>query len=239
MEPRETRGAFKFFASYLAAAQMLTNKEDQADFLMAICEYGITGVEPQIAGTGAALFMLAKPNIDASNKKSDSGASGGKANSKQTASKPEANRKQTESKPEANSKQTSSKTEPEEGSRKKEEGRKEVGSRNTPPKSPRGEDFEVFWQAYPKKVGKQAAKKAFEKVTVPVESLVSAIKRQECSPQWSKDDGQYIPNPATWLNQGRWEDEMTVSAPAVGFTPGVEEAATIARLRKLRSEGAV
>ena len=217
MEPRETRGAFKFFASYLAAAQMLTNKEDQADFLMAICEYGITGVEPQITGTGAALFMLAKPNIDASNKKSDSGASGGKANSKQTASK----------------------TEPEEGSRKKEEGRKEVGSRNTPPKSPRGEDFEVFWQAYPKKVGKQAAKKAFEKVTVPVESLVSAIKRQECSPQWSKDDGQYIPNPATWLNQGRWEDEMTVSAPAVGFTPGVEEAATIARLRKLRSEGAV
>lgn len=239
MEPHETRGSFKFFASYLAAAKMLPSKEDQADFLIAICDYGITGVEPDISGTAAALFMLAKPNIDASNKKSDSGASGGKANSKQTASKSEANRKQTESKPEAKAKQTASKSEPEEGRRKKEEGSKEVGSRNIPPKAPQGEDFEVFWSAYPKKVGKQAAKKAFEKVSVPVESLVTAIKRQECSPQWSKDNGQYIPNPATWLNQGRWEDEVTVSAPTVGFTPGSEEAAAIARLRKLRSEGAV
>lgn len=85
----------------------------------------------------------------------------------------------------------------------------------TPPT--RSADFEVFWSAYPKKVGKQAAKEAFEKVNVPVESLVTAIKRQECSPQWSKDGGQYIPNPATWLNQGRWEDE-----PGTGQSTGTE-----------------
>ena len=70
MEPQETRGSCKFFASYLAAAKMLPSKEDQADFLMAICDYGITGVEPETTGAAAALFMLAKPNIDASNKKS-------------------------------------------------------------------------------------------------------------------------------------------------------------------------
>lgn len=237
MEPQETRGSFKFFASYLAAAKMLPTKEDQADFLLAICNYGITGVEPETTGAAAALFMLAKPNIDASNKKSDSGASGGKANAKQTASKSEANRKQTGSKPEAKAKQTASKSEPEEGRRKKEEGSKEVGSRNIPPKTPQGDEFEVFWSAYPKKVGKKTAKKAFEKVNVPVESLVTAIKRQECSPQWSKDDGQYIPNPATWLNQGRWEDEVTVSSKSDFFVPGSEELAAIERLKKLRSEG--
>ncbi len=68
--------------------------------------------------------------------------------------------------------------------------------------------FEKFWSAYPKKVGKQAAKKAFDRVKVPVETLLTAIERQKCSAQWSRDNGQYIPNPATWLNQGRWEDEL-------------------------------
>ena len=68
--------------------------------------------------------------------------------------------------------------------------------------------FDVFWQAYPKKVGKIAAKKAFDRVKVPVETLVQAIDQQKCSEQWCKDNGQYIPNPATWLNQGRWEDEV-------------------------------
>jgi len=56
-------------------------------------------------------------------------------------------------------------------------------------------------------VGKLAAKKAFDKVKIPVETLLSAIERQKCGEQWHKDNGQYIPNPATWLNQGRWEDE--------------------------------
>ena len=76
---------------------------------------------------------------------------------------------------------------------------------------PREDAFDVFWNAYPKKVGKEAARKAFAKVKVPVETLTAAIQRQKGSDQWSRDNGQYIPNPATWLNQGRWEDEL---APA-------------------------
>lgn len=84
---------------------------------------------------------------------------------------------------------------------------------NNPPIPPKGgkrtdAEFEIFWSAYPTKVGKQPARKAFDKVKVPVETLVAAIERQKCSSQWSKDGGQYIPNPATWLNQCRWEDEL-------------------------------
>ena len=67
--------------------------------------------------------------------------------------------------------------------------------------------FDKFWSAYPKKVGKQDAKKAFKSVKEPIETLLSAIERQKCGSQWSKDNGQYIPHPATWLRQGRWEDE--------------------------------
>lgn len=49
-------------------------------------------------------------------------------------------------------------------------------------------------------------------MNVPVETLLTAIERQKCSAQWSKDGGQYIPNPATWLNQCRWEDELELSS---------------------------
>lgn len=78
-----------------------------------------------------------------------------------------------------------------------------------PPKSPsEGDAFERFWSVYPRKVGKQSAKRAFEKVKVPLETLVTAIERQKCSDQWTRDNGQYIPHPTTWLNQGRWDDEL-------------------------------
>lgn len=68
--------------------------------------------------------------------------------------------------------------------------------------------FERFWDVYPKKVGKKNAQKAFEKVKVDVQVLIDAVERQKKSSQWCKDNGQYIPNPATWLNQERWLDEM-------------------------------
>jgi hypothetical protein len=37
--------------------------------------------------------------------------------------------------------------------------------------------------------------------------MLRALSWQRAQDQWTKDGGQYIPNPATWLNQKRWEDE--------------------------------
>jgi len=37
--------------------------------------------------------------------------------------------------------------------------------------------------------------------------MMTALETQKASEKWLKDNGQYIPNPATWLNQRRWEDE--------------------------------
>lgn len=70
--------------------------------------------------------------------------------------------------------------------------------------------FDRFWDEYPKKVGKEAARRAFDKVKVPVDVLVAAIAQQKRSQQWQKENGRFIPNPATWLNQGRWEDDVSV-----------------------------
>jgi hypothetical protein len=81
--------------------------------------------------------------------------------------------------------------------------------------------FDAFWSAYPNKVGKDAAIKAFEKRNPDdalTEQMIATIAVQRGSPKWTKDGGEYIPNPATWLNQGRWMDEVVGGdpAPAVG-----------------------
>ena len=73
------------------------------------------------------------------------------------------------------------------------------------------ERFERFWSVYPKKVGKGYARKSFLKIA-PSDALLgemlAAIAAASASFQWKKDKGQFIPNPATWLNQQRWEDEL-------------------------------
>jgi hypothetical protein len=74
--------------------------------------------------------------------------------------------------------------------------------------------FDRFWSAYPRHVGKQAAAKAFAKIT-PDEKLLgvmlAALARQNGSEQWLRDGGQFVPHPATWLNGRRWEDEITAA----------------------------
>jgi uncharacterized protein YdaU (DUF1376 family) len=76
--------------------------------------------------------------------------------------------------------------------------------------------FDVFWNKYPKKVGKDAALKAFQKRKPDQHLLVqmlNALGEQSRSEAWVKDGGQFVPNPATWLNQGRWQDEVTNFKP--------------------------
>lgn len=89
------------------------------------------------------------------------------------------------------------------------------------PPTPKGADmFDEFWSAYPKKVGKDAAAKAFAK-RKPGKDLVTAMLQalalQKKSAQWLRDGGQYIPNPATWLNEGRWQDEA-IAVKAISKT---------------------
>ena len=72
------------------------------------------------------------------------------------------------------------------------------------------EDFNTFYASYPRKVGCKAALKAWERAKdrPPVANILKAIEAQKESKQWRKDNGQWIPHPSTWLNQGRWADEV-------------------------------
>ena len=74
--------------------------------------------------------------------------------------------------------------------------------------------FEKFWSLYPKKVAKQDAFKAFQKINpAKYEEIYSGVARAKDSADWSKDDGKFIPYPATWLNGVRWEDDLSPAAP--------------------------
>lgn len=76
------------------------------------------------------------------------------------------------------------------------------------------EKFETFYKAYPRKVGKANVEKWFSKSKPNDELFNLMMKKLEAfkkSPDWLKDNGQFIPYPATWLNQKRWEDEISIN----------------------------
>jgi hypothetical protein len=101
--------------------------------------------------------------------------------------------------------------------------REPSGNRQSPPKPPKGDKttihdqrFESFWNHYPKRTGKEAARKWWlrEKPSASLlDEMLEAIAKQRLSMQWLKDGGQYIPNPSTWLNQGRWQDDPEPDVP--------------------------
>lgn len=72
------------------------------------------------------------------------------------------------------------------------------------------ESFEAFWQAYPNKVGKDAAWKAWQKrhpnpdLTAQILPALAWQRQQE---RWLTEGGKYVPNPAKWITEGRWQDE--------------------------------
>lgn len=114
-------------------------------------------------------------------------------------------------------------------------GKVSIGKDNTPPTPSKGANdkkeqeqrFCKFWEAYPKKTAKQNAYKAWQKLSPDDELTVRiliALEQHKKSAQWQRDNGQYIPYPATWLNGKRWEDETTDTKSAIpDYTAGVTE----------------
>lgn len=82
--------------------------------------------------------------------------------------------------------------------------------------------FEQFWAGYPRKVAKPKARAAFVKLRADgplLAAILAGIERHKASRQWLRDDGEYIPHPATFLNQRRWEDQpaaLKAAKPRVG-----------------------
>ena len=100
-------------------------------------------------------------------------------------------------------------------------------------KESKEDDFDTFWRAYPRKVNKQGAAKAFEKVDVSVDILVRSVENHKRSAQWLKNNGEYIPHPTTWLNQRRWEEELAPDNSVPKGAKGVVEGAEMEALKQM------
>lgn len=68
--------------------------------------------------------------------------------------------------------------------------------------------FDTFWAAYPRKAAKQPARVAFLRAIKKdsIENIMEGAAKH-CA-VWKADqtEEQFIPYPATWLNQARWND---------------------------------
>ena len=102
-------------------------------------------------------------------------------------------------------------------------------------RDPYSAEFELFWHAYPKKTGKDAAFRAWkakkrEKRLPSVDDLIAAIDKWRDTDKWQEDGGRFVPNPATWINQARWLDE----APEQEIIPHIH--ATLEEVEKWGTE---
>jgi len=70
--------------------------------------------------------------------------------------------------------------------------------------------FDAFWANYPRKEGKGGARKAFAKLADKDRVIKAAAQYGEAVRRWPADDRQFVPHPATWLNDGRFEDDPTL-----------------------------
>ena len=99
------RESVVFYRSFAEAIKALP-KEEQLKALWAVINYGLDGVIPEEHGVHTAIFLMAKPQIDANNKRYQNGTKGGrpvtkdKANDNQEITKEEPNQNQDKTKAE-------------------------------------------------------------------------------------------------------------------------------------------
>lgn len=81
---------------------------------------------------------------------------------------------------------------------------------NKPSRASNDARFSEFWNAYPRKKSKGAALKAWKRIAPNhdlAEQIIGAIQAAKASEDWRRENGRFIPYPATWLNARGWEDE--------------------------------
>ena len=174
------RDSVLFYRSFYDALKNIPD-EERLKVYDAIMEYSMYDNETDLDGVAYAVFLLAKPQIDANNRRYENGC---KAKAKQTRSKPEANQKQTGSKSEAKEKE------------KEKEKVKEKDNTYTCA-------FEEFWSVYPRKQEKAKAYVSYKARLADgfsEDELMTAVKRYADECEAHKTERRYIKLCATFLS---------------------------------------
>ena len=182
------RDSFIFYRSFLKSIQHLDPVE-QLELFQAIVQYGLDQHEPEMSRYVRAVWESIKPQLDANQRKYENGCKGGK---------PKANHPVTTTEPPRNLMSNDNGNDNE----KENDNAKEEGVMGKP-KRDSSILFDQFWNIYPRKTSKQSAFKAFAKLKdEDQQAAINNIARL-----YAETPVQYVPHAATYLNQGRWEDQ--------------------------------
>ena len=205
-----------FFLDDLDALEPLCDDE-RGRLFTSLLQYGKTGELTELSGNEKYLFPMFKGRIDRFYKSYQETCERNKNNIKKRYTKSTTvygGSERTRSLP----------SEEEEEEEEETESKSEAESN---PNTSRASAFDTFWKAYPKKTGKEAARKSFARAKADIGTMLSALEVQKQSEQWTKNNGQFIPNPTTWLNQGRWEDEVQTQSSGFAYNGDFEEGTSL------------
>lgn len=233
--------SFVFYKSFFEGIEALP-EDAQAKAYASICKYALFGEEPQPGGLDYVVFVMARAQIDANNKKREAGRKGGE--SKQN----EAKTKQNEAQPkqtEAKGKQTEAKGKQNEANSKQSQANVNVNANANvnvndnnidhpsdarPSDSALEKEFEELWAMYPRKEGREAAKKSYitarkskmlptsmDDVRRGLNAYCEKIKAEET-------EKRYIMQGSTFFRGRRWTDDFTITPRAAPnkFSQGME-----------------
>lgn len=95
--------------------------------------------------------------------------------------------------------------------------------------------FDQFWTLYPRKVSKRIAQKTWERMPIDEQQLaLEALPTHIKYWRMKETDTDFIPHAATWLNQGRWEDELVLQEKKPPSLPWYsDEQLTMAKAREV------
>lgn len=72
--------------------------------------------------------------------------------------------------------------------------------------------FAEFWKAYPKKISKGDAEKAWKagKCDRHIDAILQSLEKHKVWQDWTKEGGKFIPHPAKWLRRLGWENDLEI-----------------------------
>jgi len=189
-----------FYKSFYDAIKNLPDKE-RLEVYDAIFLYDFSNKLTELNGIPSAIFTLIKPQLDANKKRYKSGSKGGRPQNSNSSKAIQYNQNITKTEP--NDNQELTKEEPNKNININI--KKNINNNNNKL------NFNNFWQLYPKKIGKPIAEKSYFKIkniNSKELDIIEGLKKYIKYWNNKKTDKQYIPNPSTWLNQERWNDEL-------------------------------
>lgn len=192
---------FVFFKEYYDAIRCMSLK-DQTIILKEVLEYMFDGVMPPVHNDIKGVFWAGNyRNLRLSKTRACA-----TSNRNQTVIKTESSEHQNSIKTKSNQNQS---VHPMKDDKDKDIYKPPI----VPQRGTVSASFEKFWKAYPRHEAKQRAIPALERALkkTDIDTILNAIEKQKHSDKWTKDNGQFIPHPATWLNGGCWDDEITVA----------------------------